>query len=198
MGVVFGFERTAGVQWISRTKCGLHSDGGYPAPRRTRKIQTDQHALSITLRGPPLTRRLCSRFDEQRDSDEGNNYQGGTSDEHVTDIISCGARSHSYLVVISDDRTFVRIHRTLLSWAQSRLLLETRGRLACSDALGAQLVAVRRSSYVDRMTLWYALTHIVAHRRKRPILPRVDRSSSVVRGLWPSAGRPITLHCAIG
>jgi hypothetical protein len=56
----------------------------------------------------------------------------------------------------------VRIHRTLLSWAQSRLLLETRGRLACSDALGAQLVAVRRSSYVDRMTFWHAFN---AYRR---------------------------------
>jgi hypothetical protein len=57
-----------------------------------------------------LSSHLCLRLDEKRDSDEANNHQRGASDEYVTDMISCGARSHSYLVVVSDDRTFVRIH----------------------------------------------------------------------------------------
>jgi hypothetical protein len=67
---------------------------------------------------------LC--FDEKRDSDKGNNHQGGTSDDHVTDMISCGARSYGYLVVFSDDRTFVRIHLTLLSrdWGAARPSLQ--------------------------------------------------------------------------
>jgi hypothetical protein len=78
-------------------------------------------------------RRLCSRFDEKRDSDEANNHQGGTSDEHVTDVISGGARSNRYLVVVSHDRTFVRVHGMLLSWAQNRALLEALRLVVCSD-----------------------------------------------------------------
>jgi hypothetical protein len=58
---------------------------------------------------------LCSHLDEKRDSNEGNNYERSTSDEHVANIISCGAPSHGYLVVFSDDRTFMRIHWILLS-----------------------------------------------------------------------------------
>ena len=75
-----------------------------------------------------VARPLCSRFDEKRDSDEANNHQGGTSGEHVTNMMSRGARSHGYLVVFSDDRTFVWIHGRLLSWAQHApsLKLETR------------------------------------------------------------------------
>ena len=76
---------------------------------------------------PSCRRRLCSRFDEKRDSDEANNHQGGTSDEHVTDMMSCGARSHGYLVVFSDDRTFVRIHGTLLSWGARRPIARNSG-----------------------------------------------------------------------
>src|ERR1700722_10975228 len=72
------------------------------------------------------------RFDEKRDSDEANNHQGGTNDEHVPDMISGGARSNSDLVVVSHDRSFVRVHGKLLSWAQHGPLLETRGRLVCS------------------------------------------------------------------
>ena len=48
-------------------------------------------------------------LEEKRDSDESNNHQGGTSDENVTHIISCGAPAHRYLVVVSDDRTFMWI-----------------------------------------------------------------------------------------
>lgn len=45
-----------------------------------------------------LRRDLCSSLDEKRDSNEGNNDQGGASDEHVTDMISCRARSRGYLL----------------------------------------------------------------------------------------------------
>jgi hypothetical protein len=54
--------------------------------------------------------------DEKRDSDEANNHQSGTSDDHVTDMIPRDAPSHRYFVVVSDDRTFVRVHGMLLSW----------------------------------------------------------------------------------
>jgi hypothetical protein len=68
----------------------------------------------------PQTRELWpvavfSCPDEKRDCYEANNHQGGASDEHVTDMISCGARSHGDLVLLSNDWTFVRIHRTLIS-----------------------------------------------------------------------------------
>jgi hypothetical protein len=73
---------------------------------------------SMAGRATQTTPAPSSSLDEKRDSDEANNYQGGTSDEHVTDMISRGARSNRYLVVVSHDRTFVRVHRMLLSWAQ--------------------------------------------------------------------------------
>jgi hypothetical protein len=70
---------------------------------------------------------LYSHFDEKRDSDEANNHQGGTSDKDVTDMMSCGARSHGYLVVFSDDRTFVRIHWKLLSLGATRPIAKSFG-----------------------------------------------------------------------
>jgi hypothetical protein len=63
----------------------------------------------------PRNSGLFSCPDEKRDCYEANDHQGGASDEHVTDMMSCGARSHGDLVLFSDDWTFVRIHRTLIS-----------------------------------------------------------------------------------
>src|ERR1700722_12389966 len=77
-------------------------------PRRTMVVWPRSEAPWSRMRSL-VARPLCSRFDEKRDSDDANNHQGGTSDEHVTDMMSCGARSHGYLVVFSDDRSFVRI-----------------------------------------------------------------------------------------
>src|ERR1700729_2036409 len=78
-------------------------------PRRTMVVWPRSKAPWSRMRSV-VARPLCSRFDEKRDSDEANNHQGGTSGEHVTNMMSRGARSHGYLVVFSDDRTFVRIH----------------------------------------------------------------------------------------
>jgi hypothetical protein len=95
-------------------------------------------------------RRLCSRLDEKRNSDEGNNYQGGASDKHITDMISCGARSHGYLVAFSNDWTFVRIHWELLSWAQHGPLL----RSAWTRLLFRRTITLERSlSYSPRISL---------------------------------------------
>jgi hypothetical protein len=149
---------------FSRSLCNAAKARCQSGSRRLIEPEADAGAATPGPRGPPCTRRLCSRFDEQRDSDEGNNYQRGTSDEHITDIISCGARSHSYLVVISDDWTFVRIHASFLG-AKPPIAenLGTPRLFPRNIPLGAQLAAVRRSSYVDRMTFWHALTHIVAY-----------------------------------
>ena len=82
--------------------------------RRNFHHHYDLSSATSAMGKPICRRRLCSRVVEKRDSDEANNHQGGTSEEHVPDMISGGARSNSDLVVVSHDRTFVRVHRTLL------------------------------------------------------------------------------------
>jgi hypothetical protein len=52
---------------------------------------------------------------EKRDGDERDNHKCDTSHKHVADMKPRGPRSHAYFIVVSDDRTFVLIHRKLLS-----------------------------------------------------------------------------------
>jgi hypothetical protein len=72
--------------------------------------QSEIQYMHTMCNRPGCRRHLPSHLDEKGDSYEANNHQGGASDEHVADMISCGARAHGYLVAFSDDRTFVRIH----------------------------------------------------------------------------------------
>ena len=65
--------------------------------------------------------RQRSRLDEQGDGDEGNDDQSATGDEHVTDIMSRGTCPHGCLIGLGHNRTFVLIHRTLLSHEPNRL-----------------------------------------------------------------------------
>jgi hypothetical protein len=88
-----------------------------------------QHRMSEVRSDPPAARSpdLCP--DEKRDSDKRNDYQGGTRDEHIPDIIARGASSDGDLVLFSYDRSFVRIHLTLLSreLGATRPIVKTRG-----------------------------------------------------------------------
>jgi hypothetical protein len=65
--------------------------------------------------------RQRSRFDEQCDGDEGNDDQSATGDEHVTDIMSRGTCPDGCHIGLGHDRTFVLIHRTLLTHAANWL-----------------------------------------------------------------------------
>jgi hypothetical protein len=65
-----------------------------------------------------------SRFDEQRDGDEGNDDQGAAGDEHVAEMVSGRASPHGLLVDFGYDRPFVdlsdcRLNSTVGDWFQS-------------------------------------------------------------------------------
>src|SRR5260370_24556937 len=60
---------------------------------------------------------------------------------------------------------------------------------------GAQLVTARRSSYVDRMTLWHALTQTAAHRPPTaPSCPVSHGHHPLPVTCRPLPIAPITLH----
>jgi hypothetical protein len=51
-------------------------------------------------------------FQEDLDGDKPGYDQGDTNNKHITKMKTCSACSHGNLVVLSDDRTFVRIHES--------------------------------------------------------------------------------------
>jgi hypothetical protein len=65
-----------------------------------------------------------------------------------------------------------------------------------SPQLARPLVARRRSSYADRMTLWHALTHIGARRpQTAPTCPAWIGHHPLPVASGPLLVAPITLHC---
>jgi hypothetical protein len=50
-----------------------------------------------------------SRFDEERDSDEGDDDQSAAGDEHIAEMVSGRTRPHGLLVGFGHDRPFVDI-----------------------------------------------------------------------------------------
>jgi hypothetical protein len=108
--LVGGHWPARGVSYFEDFTCFSVNGQREVASQCVKFSQSEIKYMHTMCNRPGCRRRLRSHFDEQRDCDEGNNHQSGTSDEHVTDMISCGARAHGYLVAFSDDRTFVRIH----------------------------------------------------------------------------------------
>jgi hypothetical protein len=132
--LVGGHWSTGGVGGIRDFTCFSVNGQREVASQCVKISQSEIQYMHTMCNRLGCRRRLRSHLDEKRDSYEANNHQGGASDEHVTDMISCRARAHRYLVVVSDDRTFMGIHRKLLSWAQHGPLLETLERLRCSES----------------------------------------------------------------
>jgi hypothetical protein len=137
--------------------------------------------------------RQRSRLDEQCDGDEGNDDQSATGDEHVTDIMPRGTCPHRCLIGLGHDRTFVLIHRTLLSHEANRLPFQSRpktplqagipvsGRYRASRAQGEkrpkdQIVPMRRRHINYAAAL--ARAGCKRNPRANPRIARTIRSSA--------------------
>jgi hypothetical protein len=101
---------------FSSSPSGSHSS--ITGRRDTKRLRSASYQVCRSVGG---RLRQRSRLGEQCDGNEGNGDQSATGDEHVTDIMSRGTCAHGCLTGLGHDRTFVIVHRTLLSHEPNRL-----------------------------------------------------------------------------